>query len=86
MDYLGWKYWIPAFAGRTKFEFLEVPINEFRLFQTGNEIILKTAVERYQPFETPAARATQGERTLTKLETAPFVLSALRSKAYRSLS
>ena len=61
-------------------------INEFALFQTGNEIILKTAVERYQPFETPAARATQGERPLTKLETAPFVLSTLRSKAYRSLS
>ena len=69
-------------------------------------IILKTAVERYQPFDTPAVRATdgttshstrltkdvsqvagyQGERLLTKTVTTPFVLSALRSKAYRSMN
>ena len=69
-------------------------------------IILETAVERCQPFDTPAVRATdrttshltkpannagkvigyQGERPPTKLVTTPFVLSALRSKAYRSMS
>ncbi len=69
-------------------------------------INLKTAVKRCQPFDTPATRATQGERPLTKLVTTPFVLitnhlatvlwllsgmasrsiSALRSKAYRSMS
>ena len=37
-------------------------------------------------FDTPAVRATQGERPFTKLVTTPFVLSALRSKAYRSMS
>ena len=31
-------------------------------------------------------RATQGERLLTKMVTTPFVLSALRSKVYRSMS
>jgi len=49
-------------------------------------IILKNAVERDFPFDTPAVRATQGERTLTGLVTTPFVLSALLRKAYRSLS
>ncbi len=47
---------------------------------------LRTAVERCQPFDTPAKRATQGERPLTNLVTNPFVLSALRSKFYRSMS
>ena len=32
-----------------------------------------------------AVRATQGERLLTKTVITPFVLSALRSKAYRSM-
>ena len=57
-------------------------------------INLETAVGRLQPpsmllrtsFDTPAMRATQGERLFTKLETTPFVLSALRSKVYRSMS
>ena len=47
---------------------------------------LKTAVKRWQSFDTPAMRATQDERPFTKLETTPFVLSALRSKVYRSIS
>jgi hypothetical protein len=37
------------------------------------------------PFDTPAARTTQGERSLTKLATTPFVLGALRGKVYRSM-
>ncbi|MFA7282871.1 MAG: hypothetical protein WC100_22530, partial [Sterolibacterium sp.] len=40
---------------------------------------LENAVERCPPFDTPAVRATQGERPFTKLVTTPFVLSALRS-------
>jgi hypothetical protein len=31
-------------------------------------------------------RATQGERRLTGMVTTPFVLNALRSKAYRSMN
>ena len=49
-------------------------------------LTLKTAAERCQPFDTPAVRATQGERLLTQRVATPFVLSALRSKVYRSMS
>ena len=54
--------------------------------ESGNPAYLKTAVKRWQSFDTPAMRATQDERPFTKLETTPFVLSALRSKVYRSMS
>jgi hypothetical protein len=59
---------------------------------------LKTAVERGLPFDTPALRTTQGERPITELVSAPFVLSAFDpfvpsrrsriegSKVYRSKS
>jgi triphosphoribosyl-dephospho-CoA synthase len=40
------------------------------------------AVAKGRPFDTPAERATQGER----FPTTPFVLSALRSKVYRSMN
>jgi len=49
-------------------------------------LILKTAVEKCEPFDTPTTWATQGERPITELVTALFVLSALRSKVYRSMS
>ena len=52
----------------------------------GALCILENAVETLKPFDTPAKRATQGERWLTKLERSPFVLSALRSKVYRSMN
>jgi protein-ribulosamine 3-kinase len=50
-------------------------------------------IEKHEPFDTPATRATlrlssgqaQGEGP-SEMETTPFVLSALRSKAYRSMS
>jgi hypothetical protein len=48
-------------------------------------INLKISVERCKPFDTPALRTTQDERTFTQLMT-PFVLRALRSKVYRSMS
>ena len=48
--------------------------------------ILKTEVERCEPFDTPTTWATQGERPITELVVAPFVLSALHSKVYRSMS
>ena len=38
------------------------------------------------PFDTPAARATQGERPHTQLASPPFVLSSAVSCAYRSMS
>ena len=61
-----------------------------RLKRSGAEkrlrLNLKTSVERCKPFDTPAARATQGERSLTKLVITPFVLSSAVSCAYRSMS
>ncbi len=38
------------------------------------------------PFDTPAMRATQGERPGNRMTMTPFVLSALRSKVYRSMT
>jgi len=37
----------------------------------------KTAVEKYEPFDTPTTWATQGERPITELLFTPFVLIAI---------
>lgn len=49
-------------------------------------MILETSVGRCKPFDTPAARATQGEQSLTQWVTTPFVLSSAVFCAYRSMS
>jgi hypothetical protein len=46
---------------------------------------LEMKVGTIKPFATSAWRVIQGERGNTKLERKPFVLSALRSKVYRSM-
>jgi acyl-CoA thioesterase-1 len=46
---------------------------------------LNSAIRALISFDTPATRTTQGERFLNLAPT-PFVLSALRSKVYRSMS
>jgi hypothetical protein len=49
-------------------------------------INLNNTVENCKSFDAPATQVTQDERPIAELAIAPFVLSALRSKVYRSMS
>ena len=50
--------------------------------QSGSWIVRTLRYARYAVY---SGRAVQGEQSLTKLATTPFVLSALRSKVHRSM-